>query len=246
MDNAGTVALSRMIVQQNVLDTRASNIANMSTPGFKAGGVLFSDFLVDEAGDTTIPGGQTEQMVQDRATWRDFSQGPLSRTGNPLDFALNGSGFFVIDTSRGERYTRAGRFALSASSQIVDMEGNTVQGTDGRPLTVPIGDTNITVASDGTISTESGQLGKIRVVTFDSQQSLQAEGNCLFSTTETPQDAGQPGVVQGAFEGSNVQAVVELTRMMAEMREFDFASQFVDAESQRSQNAIDHILHPSS
>jgi flagellar basal-body rod protein FlgF len=235
-----------MIVQQNVLDIRASNIANMSTPGFKAGSVLFSDYLVSEAGDTTTPGGQTEQMVQDRATWRDFSQGPLSRTGNPLDFALSGAGFFVIDTARGERYSRAGRFALSASSQLVDMEGNTVQGIDGRPLVIPPGDSQINVASDGTISTESGQLGKIRVVTFDSQQSLQAEGNCLFSTNETPQNAEQPGIVQGTIEGANVQAVVELTRMMAEMREFDFASQFVDAESQRSQSAIDNILRPSS
>ena len=244
MDNAGSIALSRMIVQQNVLDTRASNIANMSTPGFKAGSVVFSDFLVNESGDTT-PGGQTEQMVQDRATWRDFSQGPLTRTGNSLDFALTGTGFFVIDTPRGERYSRAGRFTLSSSSQIVDMEGNTVQGIDGRPLIIPPGDSQINVATDGTISTDSGQLGKIRVVNFDSQESMQAEGNCLFTTTQTPQNAAKPGVMQGAFEGSNVQAVVELTRMMTEMREFDFASQFVDGESQRSQSAIDGILRPS-
>jgi flagellar basal-body rod protein FlgF len=244
MENAGNIALSRMIVQQNMLDTRASNIANINTPGFKAAGVLFSDFLVNETGDTT-PGGQTEAMVQDRATWRDYSQGPLSKTGNPLDFALNGSGFFVIDTPRGERYSRAGRFALSATGQIVDAEGNAVQGTDGRPLTVPSGDTRISVSTDGTISTESGQVGKIRVVTFDQPQALQAEGDCLFTATETPQDAASPTIVQGATEGSNVQAVVEVTRMMAEMRAFDFASQFVDAEQQRSQSAIDGILKSS-
>jgi flagellar basal-body rod protein FlgF len=243
MENSGYIALSRMIAQQRALDVRATNIANSSTPGFKTESVLFSDYLVQQKGVSTAPGGRTIQMVQDRATWRDFDQGSALKTGNPLDLFLQGNGFFTINTPRGERYTRAARFSLSSSGEIVDVSGNAVLGTDSRPITVPPGASTITVASDGTISTEMGQVGKFRVVQFDNQQSLQAEGDSLFATTQLARDAEQPQIVQGTIEGSNVQAVVEVTRMMAEMREFDFASQFVDGEAQREQSAIDRIGH---
>ena len=244
MDNSALVALSRMMAQQQLLDVRAANIANMSTPGFKAGGVLFSDYLVKQPG-ATVPGGQTEQMVQDRVTYRDFSQGEIAKTGSPLDFALTGPGFFVVSTPQGDRYTRAGRFSLSASGQIVDIQGNVIQGSDGRPLNVPSGDTRIKVTADGTVTTESGQIGKLHIVKFDDPQTLQPEGATMFSSNETPQQMTQPAVVQGAIESANVSSVVEVTRMMAEMREFDFASQFVDGESQLQQSAIDHILKSS-
>jgi len=245
MENPGYIALSRMIAQQRALDVRATNIANTNTPGFKAESVLFSDYLLQQKGITTPVGGRTVQMVQDRATWRDFGQGELSKTGNPLDLALQGDGFFVIGTPRGDRYTRAGRFTLSAAGQIVDMSGNAVLGTDGQPVSVPQDDGPIAVAGDGTISTDSGPIGKFHVVQFDSQQALQAEGNSLFTTTQPVRDAAQPNVSQGMVEGANIQAVVELTRMMGEMREFELASQFVDGEAARQQSAIDHIGHKS-
>jgi flagellar basal-body rod protein FlgF len=117
MENPGYIALSRMIVQQRALDVRAANIANMNTPGFKAESVQFSDFLVRQTGTAQPPGGRTVQMVQDRATYRDFSQGQLTKTGNQLDLSLRGDGFFVVQTSNGERYTRAGRFSLSPRSE---------------------------------------------------------------------------------------------------------------------------------
>lgn len=240
MENPGYIALSRMIAQQRALDVRATNIANTNTPGFKAESVLFSDYLLQQNG-TTTPGGRTVQMVQDRATWRDFGQGQVTKTGNPLDLALQGDGFFVVETPRGERYTRAGRFSLSSAGQIVDMSGNPVLGSDSRPIIVPPDDTALTVAGDGTVSSSSGQLGKLRVVQFDAQQALQAEGNSVFAAAQAGRDAEQPQIVQGAVEGANIQAVVELTRMMSEMREFEFASQFADGEAQREQSAIDRI-----
>lgn len=242
MENPAYIALSRMIAQQRALDVRATNIANTNTPGFKAENVLFSDYLLQQSG-TTVPGGRTVQMVQDRATWRDFGQGQVSKTGNPLDLALQGDGFFVVETPRGERYTRAGRFSLSSTGQIVDMSGNPVLGSDSRPITLPPDDTAVTVASDGTIGGSSGPLGKFRVVQFDAQQTLQAEGNSVFASTQAGHDADQPQIVQGAVEGANIQAVVEVTRMMSEMREFEFASQFADGEAQRMQSAIDRIGH---
>ena len=241
MDNAGYIVLSRMTAQQRALDVRADNIANMNTPGYKAESTVFSDFLLPQRGAGVPPGGRTVSMVQDRATWRDFSQGQVSRTGNPLDLALTGEGFFAVQTPRGERYTRAGRFALSPAGQVVDMSGNPLLGADGRPLSVPPGDTGITVSGDGAMSSESGEIGTVRVVEFTSVQALQAEGGSLFSSKEPAQPAKQPAVVQGAVEAANSQGVVELSRMMADLREFQFASEFAEAEAQREQGAIDKI-----
>jgi flagellar basal-body rod protein FlgF len=241
MESAGYIGLSRMIAQQRVLDVRATNIANANTPGFKAQGVQFSDFLVSQRGTAQPPGGRTVQMVQDRATYRDFSQGQLTKTGNPLDLSLQGDGFFVVQTPRGERYTRAGRFSLSAEGQVVDMTGNAVTGTDGQPISIPPGAAGITVGADGTISADTGDIGKLKVVKFDDQQSLSAEGSSLFNTTQTARPDEQPQIAQGVVEGANIQPVFELTKMMSDMRDFEFASQMVDGNGQLEQSAIDRI-----
>ncbi len=245
MENPGYIALSRMIAQQHALDVRATNIANMNTPGFKAESVQFSDFLVRQTGTAQPPGGRTVQMVQDRATYRDFSQGQLTKTGNQLDLSLQGDGFFVVQTSHGERYTRAGRFSLSAAGQIVDMSGNTVTGTDSQPITIPPGASGVSVGADGTVSADTGDIGKLKVVKFDNLQSLSAEGNSLFNTTQTARTDDQPQIAQGMVEGANIQPVAELTKMMSEMRDFEFASQLADGEGQREQTAIDRIGHKS-
>jgi len=242
VENTSYIALSRMVAQQRAMDVRADNIANMNTPGYKGESVLFSDYLVRQRDVTTPPGGRTEQMVQDRATWRDATEGQVSKTGNPLDLALTSGGYFAVSTARGERYTRAGRFSLGANGQVEDMQGNAVLGTDSRPLNIPQGDTNISIASDGTVSTESGPVGKLRVVQFDDEQSLKAEGTTLFAATKPPQVDAAPAILQGAVEGANIQPITEMTNMMGELREFEFASQFVDAEATRQQSVIDRLL----
>jgi flagellar basal-body rod protein FlgF len=243
MQNPGYIALSRMVAQQRALDVRAENIANADTPGFKGESVMFSDYLLQQRGVTTPPGGQTVQMVQDRATWRDFGEGNLEKTGNALDLALQGDGFFTVNTARGPRYTRSGRFTISQAGQIVDMAGNALVGTDGRPITITPDDTNLTVTSDGSISSNAGQVGKFRIVRFDDQQSMQAEGSSMFNTSQPARVVAQPNVMQGAVEGANVQPILQLTQMMSEMRDYQDVSQFVDAEAKREQSAIDQIGH---
>lgn len=241
MSNPGYIALSRMVVDQRAMDVRANNIANAGTPGFKGESVLFSDYLVQQRGVTPVSGGRPMHMVQDRATWRDFSQGPMNKTGNPLDVALQGEGFFAVDTPRGERYTRAGRFSLSAGGEIVDVGGNPVLGTDGRSVSVPPGIGNITITADGVVSSEAGQIGKLRVVQFDDQQAMLAEGNSLFFTKETPRDATNFAVSQGMVEGANIQAISQMTAMMAGIGSYKSASEFLDREAEREQSAIDRI-----
>ena len=134
MDSASYVALSRLTAQQRALDVTATNIANADTPGFQAGRVLFSDWLNRQRGTDAPPGGRVVAYTQDRATYRDRQAGALQHTGNPLDLALSGEGYFTVETKAGTRLTRAGRFSPLADGTLADAEGNTVLGADGQRL----------------------------------------------------------------------------------------------------------------
>ena len=204
--------------------------------------VLFADYLVRQRGTAPIRGGQAVQFVQDRATFRDFQGGALDRTDNPLDLAITGEGFFVVDTQRGERFTRAGRFSLAPYGRIVDGQGNALQGRGGRPLVVPMAASQVVVRGDGTVVTPEGPVGQVRLVRFADTQRLRAEGAHHYASDVPPEDVPGPAIVQGALEHSNVSPILETTRMMEELRDFQFASQLVEAEGDRQRSAIDRIL----
>lgn len=241
MENAMTIALSRLVSQQRGVNVRAQNLANMSTPGYRAERMLFSDYLVRQNRTDAPPGGHVIQYVQDRATWRDTSAGPLSRTGNPLDLAIAGEGFFVVATPNGERFTRAGHFTLDGDGRVIDSDGNALQGTGG-PLVVPPEAGAVRINAQGAVSTEQGEIGQLRVVRFADQNALRAEGGRLFATDAPPEEMPQPRVVQGAVEGSNVRSIVEMTLMMEDLREFQMASTFVEKEAERLASLPDRIL----
>lgn len=246
MENPTYIALSRLIAQQNAMDVVAGNLANASTPGYHSERTLFSDWLSRQSGTDVPRGGETIAFTQDRATYRDHQQGTFSQTGNPLDLAIGGDGYFTVNTASGPRLTRAGRFTLTPNGVIADSAGNPLLDTNGQPLQVAAADTNLTVAADGTISSENGPIGKIGIVMPNDVNQMQAEGDRLFSVASPTSAVAQPRIVQGAVEDSNVQPILETVRMMDIMREFQFVTQFVDAESQRQQNAIDKITQTSS
>lgn len=244
MDTPGYVVLSRLAAQRRAVDVLAANVANADTPGFKGSQTIFAAHLERQSGVAAPRGGRELAFAEDRATWRDFTPGPLQQTGNPLDLALSGEGFFALQTPNGERFTRAGRFTLSGGNQVVDPEGHPVLLEDGNPLVLPPNNVRIEVLGDGTVRTENGPIGRLRVVRFEDPQQLKAEGDRLFAAPEDvePQPMAQPGVVQGSVEGSNIRAVVELTRLTAEMREFQFAAQFAEKEGERLGSTVERIL----
>ena len=141
----------------------------------------------------------------------------------------------------GQRLTRAGHFELSPTGGIVDGQGEALLDNNGRPLQITPSDTVLTVAADGTLSSENGQIGKIGVVAPTDAQQLQAEGGRLLQATGPTQPVAKPRLVQGAVEGSNVEPTLEITRMMNDEREFQFMTQFIQAESDRQQTAIGKI-----
>jgi flagellar basal-body rod protein FlgF len=224
------------------MDVIADNIANASTPGFRAERVQFSDWLSKQS---TAP-ERTVAYTQDRATWREQQSGTLTHTGNPLDLALTGDGYFTVNTPRGPRLTRDGRFTLLPSGTVADSAGDALLDSNGQPVQLSQTDTIITVAGDGTLSSENGQLAKIGVVRPSDPMQLTAEGNTLFRSGSTTAPVTTPNVVQGAVEDSNVQPVLEVTRMMDGERQFQFMIQFIQAESDRQQSVIDKLLPQQS
>jgi flagellar basal-body rod protein FlgF len=182
MQNALLIGLSRQVALSRELDVVANNIANMNTTGFKADGSLFEEYLnsAARAADTRV------SFVQDRATWIDMSAGALERTGNALDVAINGDGFFAVQTQRGVRYTRNGSFQINPSGQLVTAQGDPVLG-DGGPITFQPTDRQISISPDGTISVREGnskadsQRGKLRLVSFANPRQLQKDGNGTFN-----------------------------------------------------------------
>jgi flagellar basal-body rod protein FlgF len=241
MDSPGYIALSRLGAQQRNVDTIAHNLANANTPGFKASRMLFDEYLVPHGGERR-PGARELAFVQDRASFRDQAAGKLSRTDNPLDLAITGEGFFVIDTPRGERFTRAGRFTIAPDGRVTTSEGYALLDRDNRPLVVTEQDTRLTVAPDGTLESENGPLGRIRVVDFEDRNRLRPEGEVLFAADGAdPRTVDAPKLTQGAVEDSNVEPILEMTRMMNEVREFQFVTQFVEREGERQMNMIERL-----
>jgi flagellar basal-body rod protein FlgF len=238
MDLTSNVATSRLVAQQRAMDVIADNIANANTPGFRAERVQFSDWLSRQS---TAP-ERTVAYTQDRATWREQQSGTLTHTGNPLDLALTNDGYFTVNTPRGPRLTRDGRFSLLPSGTVADSAGDALLDSNGQPVQLAQTDTIITVAGDGTISSENGQLAKVGVVKPNDPMQLAAEGNTLFRSGSATAPVATPNVVQGAVEDSNVQPVREVTRMMDGERQFQFMIQFIQAESDRQQSVIDKLL----
>ena len=244
MDNTSNIALSRLAAQQRAMDVVATNLSNVSTPGYRAERMVFADWLMREPAGAVAPGDRTLAFTQVRATYRERTAGSISHTGNPLDLALGGEGFFTVQTPNGTRLTRAGRFTLQNDGTIADEAGNPLMDVNAQPIKVSAADTTLTVKADGTLSSQNGTLGQIAVVTPNDPNRITAEGGRLFRADVPTTPVQKPKVLQGAVEDSNVQPMAEITRMIATERDFQFVTQFVEAEGQRRQTAIDKLAAP--
>lgn len=236
MENSIYVALSRQMALQRQLDVVSNNIANMNTTGYKGQRMLFTEFL-------ERPGMHEKvSFVQDRAVVRDLAVGNSIQTGNPLDLALTGRGYFTVDTASGPRYTRAGNFRLNDQRQIVDGGGLPVLSTTGQPLTIPPNTADIKVSGDGTVATELGPVGKLNVVTFKNEQFMTEVGAGLYVSDEEPQPAPtDTKVAQGLLENSNVRPVVEMTQMIEIQRQYSSAQRMVENEHERIRTMIQRL-----
>lgn len=237
MENTLRVALSSQDGLRRQLAVVANNIANMNTTGFKGEKMMFTQHLVRSKGGEKVFGDKIA-YVRDIATVRDTTEGPMTATGNTLDFAIGGEGFFVVNTAGGERYTRNGSFKLNEAGQMVTQTNDPVLSDSGQPFIFGPRDTEINVSRDGVVSTENGELGRMRVVRFDNEQQLRMTSAGLYAADSTPQNVTKPDVVQNMIEASNVQPIIEITRMIELNKAYSAAQKFLDREDERIQKMV--------
>jgi flagellar basal-body rod protein FlgF len=249
MQNALLVGLSRQVALGRELDVIANNIANINTTGFKADGSIFEEYISPTASaDNFLSADRRVSFVQDRATWVDLSQGPIERTNNPLDVAINGKGYLVVQTPRGERYTRNGGLQISNTGELVTSEGYQVLGESG-PITFQPKDRSITISEDGTISAREGsnatdsQRGQLRIVSFDQAGQLQKDGSSTFAApaNAAPQADKLSRVSQGAVEKSNVRSVIEMSRMIEVTRNYTQVANMLAQAADVRRTAIEKL-----
>jgi flagellar basal-body rod protein FlgF len=235
MSNALSIALSAQTALRRQMEVVANNVANSSTPAFKGERMVFRQWLLKD------PGSAPLSFVHDWGTARDVRQGTLSRTGNRLDLALEGEGYFAIQTQEGVRYTRNGRLQLDANRQIVTASGHPILDDAGTPIAIPAGAVDISIAHDGTISTEAGVAGRVGVLRFEKESALlpASEGTYVTEAPALPAEATK--VLQGMVEESNVQPIVEITRMMEVSNRYNSAKEMLDGEHERIKTAVDHL-----
>lgn len=243
MENMLLVSLSRQLALRHELDIVANNVANLNTSGFKKDNLLFNEYLSPVARGEEAEMLKPVSYVIDRSTMTNFSAGTLETTGADLDVAIQGEGFFAVQTAQGERYTRAGSFALNAQGELVTQSGDKVLGAGG-PITFTAQDGKISFGTDGTISTAQGQKGKLRLVSFEAGQ-LVKEGENTFSSKSggTPDTTSR--VLQGAIEKSNVKPVQEITRMIEINRAYNTISQMIENTQKLRQTAIERLSQVS-
>lgn len=237
MENTLFIALSRQMTVRRQMESVANNLANANTAGFKAERLMFVEHL------SKSPDGKHEMhFVQDLASARDSSVGQMQETGNPLDVAIEGPGWFVVESPNGEpRYTRDGHFRLNQDGQLANRNGLLVLGDGGTPITFQPNDQNISFKADGSVVTDNGIRGKLKIVEFENQyQMKKAEGN-LYVSGADPEDAQESSVLQGMIEGSNVKPILEITEMMQALRSYQGAGKMIEGEHERQRRAIDRL-----
>ena len=235
MENTVLAVISRQMSIQREMDTLANNIANSSTDGFKSERMQFAEHLVD------IGNNQTIAFVKDAGMIRDYSDGPLRATGNPLDIALRGNGFFMMEGPDEILFSRSGRLHLDATGMLINADGMAVLSQDGLPILTFPGDTSIIIDSNGMVSSESGELGILSLVTFENMSKIEKLGSGLYKSEDDFIPAAEVTVIQGSLEGSNVEPISEMTRMIALLRSYQGSQTLGNEEHDLRRKAISII-----
>ncbi|MGA7240444.1 MAG: flagellar basal-body rod protein FlgF [Bryobacteraceae bacterium] len=233
MDPLTAMAASGMRSRMESLDLLANNIANASTGGYKADREFYS-LYAEEENPATMP------VIQKPYT--DLSQGVLQTTGNQLDLAISGQGFFTVQGPGGSLYTRNGSFRLDSGGKLVSAEGYAVQGTSGA-LTIP-GKLPIEISSDGTVMQDGKVIGQLQIADFTSGMGLVKQGNNYFRATDPGVTVKPPAgstVEQGKLEASNSGTAESAVRLVSIMRQFEMLQKAASMGADMDKQAIEQV-----
>ncbi|WP_413291672.1 flagellar basal-body rod protein FlgF [Bdellovibrio sp. HCB185ZH] len=261
-------ALSGAMAQSTKLDTIANNLANVNTPAFKRDQQLFQEYLTanekppeviqiprDVASIESFYNmqGGDKSYVDTKGTFTDFSQGGLKPTGNTLDVAIDGKGFFEVATPGGVKLTRAGNFTLDGNGQLVTKDGHPVLRADAaggadpasRVFRLEAGGGPITIADNGDVVQGTNNLGKLSLVNVANPDSLQKMGSSLYgfkpNMNAEVTNVANPSVRQGFIETSNVNVVQEMTDMIQTNRVFESTQKAIHAYDQMAEKMVNVV-----
>lgn len=232
MEASGYTTLTRQAGLMRELQAIANNIANASTTGFRREGVVFSEYVQQ------LPGSPSLSMARAAGRHIDLTPGETEATGGTFDFAIEGDGFFLVETPQGNRLTRAGSFMPSAEGELVNADGHRLLDQGGSPIPVPPGGGGVALSGDGTLSAGGAPFAKIGLWQPAEPGDLRHEGGTLFATDggEIALDDGR--FLQGRLEGSNVQPLSEIARMVEVQRAYETGQSFLDREDDRMRTMI--------
>lgn len=239
MDNASYVALTRQSGLVGEMRTVANNIANTATSGYRQEGLIFSEFV------KRVDSGDSLSMARGNVRRTSFEQGALTQTGGTFDFAIEGDGFFLVQTPAGERLTRAGSFSPGPDGDLVNLQGYPVLDPGGAPVFVPAEARTISVGADGTLSADGDPVGQIAVVQPSDPIDMIREDGVLFRTAGEIEPSDGARLLQGFLENSNVDAISQITRMIEVQRAYEMGQSFLEAEDERVRKSIESLTRTS-
>lgn len=232
MENASYTTLTRQSGLLREMQVIANNIANTATTGFRQEGIVFSEFVHAE------PGMSSVSMALANVGATSPVQGALEQTGNPFDVAIEGDGYFTVETPEGLRLTRAGSFSPSAVGDLVTPEGYRVLDAGAAPIFIPPDAADVTIAADGTISSDGRPLAQIAVVVPVEGARLTRHSGTLMESDLGVEPLDTPRVMQRFVENSNVDPIGQIARMITVQRAYELGQSFLDAEDQRIRAAV--------
>lgn len=235
MDNAGYATLNRQSGLLREMQVVANNIANTATTGFRQEGIIFSEYVMG------VKDGPSLSMGQGNVRNTSYAQGVLSQTGGTFDLAIEGEGFFLIETPQGERLSRAGAFSPNAEGDLVTMSGYRVLDAGGAPVFVPPDAGKVSISGDGTLSVGGNLIGQIGLVSPNEPSKMIREDGVMFKADAGYIPSENAGILQGFVEGSNVEAITQLARMIEIQRAYEIGQSFLESEDQRVRQAIDSL-----
>ncbi|MEO1556198.1 MAG: flagellar hook-basal body complex protein [Pseudomonadota bacterium] len=236
MDSTGYVTLTRQSGLMREMQVVANNIANAATTGFRQEGVVFSEHV------RSVQGGASLSMGHGNGRHSSFDQGTLTQTGGTFDFAIEGDGFFLVQTPDGVRLTRAGSFSPNGAGDLVTHEGHPVLDAGGAPVFVPPDARALSVSPDGTISADGLLVGQIGLVTPTDPRAMIRENGVMFRADEGFEPSENARMMQGFVEASNVDPIGQLARMIEVQRAYEMGQSFLDAEDERIRRAMDAMM----
>jgi flagellar basal-body rod protein FlgF len=233
MDSTGYTAITRLTGLNREMTAIANNIANGSTTGFRKEGLIFSEHI-----SRLEPGEESLSMAQGNVRHTNESQGPLTPTGGAFDFAIEGDGFFLIETPDGEALTRAGAFTPNEAGELTTHDGYRLLDNGGAAIFIPPDAQNISAAADGTLSADGQPIAQIGLYTPTDPISLDRTNGVRFTTNSGIEPIEGSVILQGYVESSNVNAVTEITRMIEVQHAYELSQTFIEKEDERIRSVL--------